>query len=311
MSAKPLLTIGTRGSPLALIQANAVRDALTAAHPDLAAPGAVEIAAITTTGDRVRDRALAEIGGKGLFTKEIEENLRGGAVHMAVHSMKDVPTWLPDGLVIAAMLEREDPRDTLLTRDGVGAIADLPRGAVIGSASVRRQAQLLARRADFKVVLFRGNVDTRLRKLAEGEVEATLLALAGLKRLGRDREIAHTPLDPSEMMPAAAQGVIGVECREGDERVRALLAAIDHAPTATAVAAERALLAALDGSCRTPIGALAEIGGELWLRGLVARADGSETHVTERRGAPADAAALGADAGRELKAAAGPGFFES
>ena len=311
MSARVPLRIGTRGSPLARYQAGAVRDALVAAHAHLAEPGALEITIIRTTGDAVRDRALADIGGKGLFTKEIEQALLDGAVDMAVHSMKDVPTWLPDGLAIPCLLVREDPRDALVA-GGVASISALAQGAVVGTASVRRQAQLLSKRPDLEVVLFRGNVGTRLRKLRAGEVDATLLALAGLRRLALVDEAGAVPLDPAEMLPAVGQGAIGVECRAGDDRVRELLAPLDHAPTATAIAAERALLAALDGSCRTPIAGLGELDGAggLRLRALVARPDGSAVHTTERRGPASEAVALGADAGRELRVAAGPGFFD-
>ncbi len=303
--------IGTRGSPLALIQAGEVRDRLIAAHPALAAPDAVVIEVIHTTGDRVRDRALAEIGGKGLFTKEIEQALDDDRIDMAVHSMKDVPTWLPDGLVIDCLLPRADPRDALIA-GGAASIADLPRRAVVGSASVRRAAQLKRHRPDLEIVLLRGNVDTRLRKLADGEVDATLLALAGLDRLGVTEEVGAVALEPDEMLPAVAQGAIGVECREGDARARELLAAINDPACATRVACERALLAALDGSCRTPIAGLAVLddGGGLTLRALVAKLDGSAIHETTRAGAADDALAIGADAGRELLAIAGPGFLD-
>ena len=312
MSARAPLRIGTRGSPLARYQAGAVRDALVAAHAHLAEPGALEITIIRTTGDAVRDRTLADIGGKGLFTKEIEQALLDGAVDMAVHSMKDVPTWLPDGLAIPCLLAREDPRDALVA-GGVASISALAQGAVVGTSSVRRQAQLLSKRPDLEVVLFRGNVGTRLRKFRAGEVDATLLALAGLRRLALVDEAGAVPLDPAEMLPAVGQGAIGVECRAGDDRVRELLAPLDHAPTATAIAAERALLAALDGSCRTPIAGLGELDGAggLRLRALVARPDGSAVHTTERRGPVSEAVALGADAGRELRVAAGPGFFDA
>ncbi len=311
MTHSPILRIGTRGSPLARFQAEAVRDALIAAHPDLAEPGAVEIKIIRTTGDKVRDRALADIGGKGLFTKEIESALAARTIDLAVHSMKDVPTWLPDGMVIACMLPREDPRDALLARAGA-SLAALPEGAVVGSASVRRQAQILRRRGDLRVVLFRGNVHTRLRKLNAGEVDATLLAYAGLRRLGLVERTGAVPLETDEILPAAGQGAIGVECRADDERTRAALAAIDHAPTSRAVACERALLDTLDGSCRTPIAALAETDGAggLTLRALVARPDGSALFETRRAGRAEDGEAMGRDAGAELLAAAGPGFIE-
>ncbi len=311
MTNSETVRIGTRGSPLALIQAGEVRDRLIAAHPALAAPDAVVIEVIRTTGDRVRDRALAEIGGKGLFTKEIEQALDDDRIDMAVHSMKDVPTWLPDGLVIDCLLPRADPRDALIA-GGAASIADLPRRAVVGSASVRRAAQLRRHRPDLEIVLLRGNVETRLRKLADGEVDATLLALAGLDRLGITAEAGAVALEPDEMLPAVAQGAIGVECRAGDARARELLAAINDPACATRVACERALLAALDGSCRTPIAGLAVLddGGGLTLRALVAKLDGSAIHETSLTGAAEDALAIGADAGRELLAIAGPGFLD-
>ena len=204
------LRIGTRGSPLALAQATIVRDALAAAHPDLPRG---EIVVIRTTGDRVQDRKLDEIGGKGLFTKEIEEALLAGSIDLAVHSMKDMPTYLPEGLIIDCLLKRADPRDALFARAGA-SIAELPRGATVGTSSLRRQAQLLALRPDLKVTTLRGNVDTRLAKLAAGAADATLLALAGLQRLGMPRQPSAI-LSPEEMLPAVAQGAIGVETREG------------------------------------------------------------------------------------------------
>lgn len=299
---KPALRIGTRGSPLALAQAHETRDRLIAAHPDLAAPGAIEIVVIKTSGDRIQDRPLAEIGGKGLFTKEIEEALLEGRIDLAVHSMKDVPTWQPDGLVIAALLPREDPRDALFS-GGADHIDRLPSGALVGTASLRRQAQILARRPDLRVTSLRGNVQTRLRKLADGEVDATLLAIAGLRRLGlADR--ATAVLDPSVMLPAVAQGAIGIEARAGDTATLARLAPLHCAETGIRVAAERALLATLDGSCRTPIAALATLGGDggLEFEALVVKPDGTRSFRTRRTGNPADAAALGTDAGLELRA---------
>ncbi len=307
----PLLRIGTRGSPLALAQAREARARLVAAHPALAE--ACEIVAIKTSGDRVRDRALAELGGKGLFTKEIEAALSDGRIDLAVHSMKDVPTWLPDGLEIAAVLPREDPRDALLSRHG-GRIADLPRGAVFGTASLRRQAQVLALRPDLRCVLLRGNVDTRLKKLAAGEVDATMLALAGLRRLGRDSG-AQAALDPDEMLPAVGQGAIGLEIRRDDRRVGDLVRPLDHLPSSCRLAAERACLEVLDGSCRTPIAALAEPAadpGTLRLRALLAKPDGSEVYRSDCTGPAADAAeaaALGRVVGRELRQLAGDDFL--
>ena len=303
------INIGTRGSPLALIQAEMTKAALLAAHPALKAES-VEIVPIKTTGDRVQDRTLSEIGGKGLFTKEIEEALLDGRIDLAVHSMKDMPTFLPDGLVIAAMLEREDPRDVLIS-PVADSIAALPKGAVVGTASLRRQAQLLAIRPDLQVQPLRGNVGTRLDKLARGEAAATLLALAGLKRLGR-ADAATAILSTDVMLPAVAQGAIGIEIRANDARVRALVALINHEPTTIAVTAERACLAVLDGSCRTPIAAYAEIfGTALRLRGLIALPDGTESHHAEDTGNATHegAAALGRALGERLKALAGPNFL--
>ncbi len=310
---KPLLRIGTRGSPLALAQARETRERLAAAHPDLADREGCEIVAIKTTGDRVRDRALAEVGGKGLFTKEIEAALMDGRIDLGVHSMKDVPTWLPDGLEIAAVLPREDPRDAFLSPHG-RRIAELPRGAVFGTASLRRQAQVLALRPDLRCVLLRGNVDTRLKKLAAGEVDATMLALAGLRRLGREAE-AQAVLDPDEILPAVGQGAIGLQVRSDDRRVQDLVRLVDHPASACRVTAERACLEVLDGSCRTPIAVLAEPeagSGGLRLRALVAEPDGSEVYRSEAVGPGseiADAEALGRTVGRELRQLAGEAFF--
>ena len=304
------LRIATRGSPLALAQAHEVRDRLAAAHPALAEDGAVEITPYRTTGDRLQSGTLADVGGKGLFTREIEEALLQGRADIAVHSMKDMPTVLPDGLVIAALLPREDPRDALIAPTAT-TLAELPRGATVGTASLRRKAILLSARPDARVVTLRGNVQTRLAKIEAGEMDATFLAAAGLKRLGLlDR--ARALLDPDEMLPAVCQGAIGVECRADDAPTCHLLAAIDDAPTATCVAAERAFLFALDGSCRTPIAGLATLaGGRLTLRGLIVRPDGSETLAARRDGDASDAAALGAALGEDLRSRAGPGFFDA
>lgn len=300
MTSRPLLSIGTRGSPLALAQAKLVEEALRRAAPELAEPGAVATRIIRTTGDAVQDRPLAEIGGKGLFTREIEQALLDGHIDLAVHSYKDMPTVLPDGLVIPACLPRADPRDALICR-AASRIEELPLGAVIGSASLRRAAQALALRPDLRVVPLRGSVGTRLRKLDEGQVQATFLAMAGLDRLGIADAPIH-PLAPETMLPAVAQGAIAIELRQDDGRVRDLAARIGDAPTLRCTAAERALLAELDGSCRTPIAGLCvEAGDGLWLRGLVASADGRRVAATERRGGPGDAEALGRDAGRELR----------
>ena len=306
----PLLRIGTRGSALALAQAEMVRALLIQAHPELASPDAIAITIIRTTGDAVTDRTLAAIGGKGLFTKEIEDALIDGRIDLAVHSMKDVATWLPDGLVIDCFLEREDPRDAFFS-DQADSLLSLPPGAVVGTASLRRQAQILRARPDLAIVPIRGNVDTRLAKLAAGAVDATLLATAGLKRLGLAAKITQI-LPPELMLPAVAQGAIGIERRTDDARIAAYLRPLDHHPTRRRVAAERALLAALDGSCKTPIAALAELdpAGGLTLRCLVVSPDGKLAHAAERSGAAADAEALGRDAGDELRRRAGAGFFD-
>jgi hydroxymethylbilane synthase len=303
------INIGTRGSPLALAQAQLTKAALLAAHADLKSEN-ITIVPIKTTGDKVQDRTLSEIGGKGLFTKEIEEALLDGRVDLAVHSMKDMPTFLPAGLVIAAMLEREDPRDVLIS-PVADSIEKLPQGAIVGTASLRRQAQVLALRPDLKVQPLRGNVGTRLEKLSRGEAAATLLALAGLKRLGRV-EAATAILSTDAFLPAVAQGAIGIEIRENDPRIAALVAPINHEPTTIAVTAERAMLAVLDGSCRTPIAGHAEIfGTQLRLRGLIALPDGTESHHAEDTGNATleGAAALGRALGGRLKALAGPNFL--
>ncbi|MBL6959144.1 MAG: hydroxymethylbilane synthase [Rhodospirillales bacterium] len=309
MTTTPPLRIGTRGSPLALAQAEETRRRLLAAHDALSGPDAIEVVIIKTTGDMVLDRPLAEIGGKGLFTKEIDEAMLDGRIDLAVHSMKDVPTWLPDNIILPCMLPREDPRDAFISNKAE-RISELAPGSLIGTASLRRQAQILSRRPDLRVTVFRGNVQTRLRKLEAGEVDATLLAMAGLNRLGKS-DVVSSAIETDELLPAVGQGAIGITCRGDDDRARALLAPLNHEETRVRVTAERALLEVLDGSCRTPIAALAEFGGDgqLTLRGLIARPDGSDLMETDRRGAAADADALGRDAGEELKKRAGPDFF--
>jgi len=303
----PLLRLGTRGSRLALTQTGLVRDALARAVPALAAPDAIEIVAIKTTGDAIQDRPLSEAGGKGLFVKEIEEAMFSGRIDAAVHSMKDMPTEQPPGLVISAFLPREDTRDVLIAGE-VTRIADLPKGAIVGTSALRRRALLLHRRPDLEIVTLRGNVETRLAKREAGIVQATILALAGLNRLG----MAHvgTPIPEDEMLPAVGQGAVCIEARADDTRTRDWLAAIDHATTSVCVSAEHAMLAVLDGSCRTPIAGHAILTGDkLHLRGLIARPDGSEVIFTERRGNAGDAEAMGRDAGQELKRKGGPDFF--
>ncbi len=301
------LRLATRGSALALAQAGAVKDALLGSHPGLAAP---RIVTVTTAGDRLRDRALAALGGKGAFTREIDRRVLAGEAEAAVHSMKDMETALPPGLALAALLPRGDARDALVAPQA-RSLAQLPRGAVVGSASIRRKAQLLRARPDVKVVLFRGNVDTRLARLARGEAAALVLALAGLRRLGRaDGDVA--PLATDRMLPAAGQGAIGIVCRAGDHATLALLAAIDHRPTRLAVTAERAVLARLDGSCRTPVAAHARIqDGVLKLDAMVLAEDGSRCATASRRGAAREAAALGDDAGQALLRQAGRDLFAS
>jgi hydroxymethylbilane synthase len=302
----PILRIGSRGSPLALVQAREVQSRIAEAVGIDAARMAIKV--IRTTGDVVQDRPLAEAGGKGLFTKEIEEALLAGSIDLAVHSSKDLPTILPAGLVLAGFPPREDPRDAFISRKAV-SLRELPPGAVVGTASPRRQALVKRLRPDVTAAMLRGNVETRLRKLEAGEVDATLLAVAGLKRLGL-LAAATAILDPDTFVPAVGQGAIGIETRADDAKTRALVEAIDDADTAAAVAAERAFLAVLDGSCRTPIGGHAKIeGGTLRFRGIIVKPDGSEAFEVLREGRRENAAALGADAGRELRERASADFF--
>jgi hydroxymethylbilane synthase len=311
LDSQQTLRIGTRGSPLALWQAHHVADKLRAAYPELSKPNAIEIIKIVTTGDKIQNRPLAEIGGKGLFAKEIEEALAAKEIDIAVHSMKDVETILPNGFVIAAILERADPRDALISASGQG-LKDLPVGSCVGTSSLRRKAQLLATRPDLKVVPFRGNVETRLNKLTKGEADATLLAKAGLDRLDKSEVITEV-LDPAIMLPAAAQGAIGVEVREDEEVIIEILSKIACSNTTIVVQTERALLAELDGSCRTPIGALAELNkqGDLRLSAMLAREDGLRSWRIERLGSANDGPALGRDAGAELRANGDSDLFVS
>src|SRR5258705_58996 len=277
------IRIGTRGSPLALAQARMTRAALAAALG--ASEEAIEIVMIRTSGDRIQDRPLSEAGGKGLFTKEIEEALLAGTIDLAVHSAKDMPTVLPDGLILAACLPREDVRDAFISRKAA-TLGDLPQGAVVGTASLRRQAMVKRLRPDVSVVPLRGNVETRLRKLEAGEVDATLLALAGLKRLGL-ADKATALLDAQEFLPAVGQGAITIEARIDDARTRELLAKIDHADTSVALDCERAFLAVLDGSCRTPIAGHATLQGDtLNFRGMILRPDGTRIIPRKLRSSP-------------------------
>ncbi len=307
-SHRPALRVGTRGSPLALAQAHETKRRLLAAHGDLS-ENDVDIVVISTKGDRIQDRALSEIGGKGLFTEEIEDGLLNGELDLAVHSMKDMPTVFPDGLDITCFLPREDARDAFISPKA-GSLADLPAGSVVGTSSLRRQAQVLNRRPDLTVITFRGNVQTRLRKLDEGLADATFLAMAGLRRLDM-ADVATGPVSMDDMLPAVAQGAIGIEQRIGDDRVSAYLAPINDAQTQVRVACERAFLKVLDGSCRTPIAGHATLAedGTMHFRGLILKTDGSEAFATERTGVADDAATMGESAGEELRARAGDGFF--
>jgi hydroxymethylbilane synthase len=298
------LRIGTRGSPLALAQAQEVRDRLAAAH---ALPvEAFAIVTISTAGDRVQDRALSELGGKGMFTREIEDALLAGAIDIAVHSMKDMPVLQPQGLILDCFLPREDVRDAVI---GAASLAEIAHGTTVGTSSLRRRAQLLRRRPDLTVIEFRGNVQTRLRKLGEGVAAATFLAMAGLRRLRL--EVPAHPLDPGEMLPAVAQGAIGVERREGDRAAADLLEPIHDRPTTARIRAERAFLATLDGSCQTPIAGLAELeGGSVRFRGEILRPDGSDHAFDDRTAVVDDAEALGEAVARDLLARVGPGFLQ-
>jgi hydroxymethylbilane synthase len=300
------IRIGTRGSKLALVQAHQLRDRLMAAHG--LTEDDFDVVIIKTSGDIITDQPLSAFGGKGLFTKEIEEALIGNGIDVAVHSMKDMPTKLPEGLEISCLLPREDVRDAFISLK-VARLDALPQGAVLGSSSLRRQAQVKRLRPDLQVIMYRGNVDTRLRKLADGEADATLLAVAGLRRLGLQDRITAM-IETEEMLPAIAQGAIGIETRIGDARMQGLLAPLHDTATSICVEAERAFLAELDGSCKTPIAGLATISGErLDFRGEILLPDGSKSHATQRQGTTSDAAEIGIDAARELLKAAGPGFL--
>ncbi len=298
--------IGTRGSPLALAQAHETRDRLMAAFelPE----DAFKIQVIKVTGDAIQDRALKEIGGKGLFTREIEEAMIDGVIDIAVHSTKDMPVDQPDGLILDTYLPREDVRDAFISHTATG-IADLPEGATVGTSSLRRRAQLLVRRPDLNIVEFRGNVQTRLRKLEDGVAVATFLAKAGLNRLGME-DVPHHPIDPDDMLPAIAQGAIGIERRINDDRAAEMLAAIHDTTTGQRLAAERAFLAALDGSCETPIAGLAELDGDrLRLRGEILSTDGTAAFSDDQGTSVVDGAALGEEMAAKLLQEAGPNFL--
>ncbi|KAK9275248.1 hypothetical protein L1049_022510 [Liquidambar formosana] len=309
-----LVRIGTRGSPLALAQAYETREKLMATHSELAEEGAIQIVIIKTTGDKILSQPLADIGGKGLFTKEIDEALLNGEIDIAVHSMKDVPTYLPDKMVLPCNLQREDVRDAFISLSAA-SLAELPAGSIVGTASLRRKSQLLHRYQSLNVLEnFRGNVQTRLRKLSEGVVQATLLALAGLKRLNMTENVTSI-LSIDEMLPAVAQGAIGIACRSSDDIMANYIASLNHEETRLAVACERAFLQTLDGSCRTPIAGYAcrDEDGYCIFKGLVASPDGTRVLETSRKGSYdfQDMILMGKDAGKELLSRAGPGFFSS
>jgi len=307
----PVLRLGTLGSPLALAQAYEAKKRLGEAFPELASDEAVEIRIISTTGDQRLEISLAEIGGKGLFTRELDVALASKEVDFCVHSTKDVPTDLIPNTELCTMLPREDTRDVLISGDeSIKCIEDFPDGSLIGTASLRRQAQIYAKNPNVKCVNFRGNVQTRLRKLKEGDVKGTLLAYAGLKRMSME-EHATKILEWDEMLPAISQGAISFQCRSDDERVLNYLKPLCHMDTFQAVTCERAFLAALDGNCKTPIAGQARVvDGQLHLLGLVASPDGQRTFRAERKGDVSDAVAIGRDAGLEIRKEAGEPFFE-
>ncbi|AEV39385.1 Porphobilinogen deaminase [Pseudovibrio sp. FO-BEG1] len=306
MQTKPI-RIGTRGSALALAQAHETRARLAKAHGFT--DDDFEIVVIKTTGDQIQDRPLSEAGGKGLFTKEIEEALLDKSIDLAVHSSKDMPTVLPDGLGMTAYLPREDVRDAFISPK-VEKLTDLPQGAVVGSSSLRRQAQIKRLRPDLDVVMYRGNLQTRLRKLDEGVVDATFLAYAGLRRLGQG-DLVTSLMDLEHFLPAVGQGAIGIEARLGDEETARVLAPIHHAETESRLLLERAYLAEMDGSCRTPIAGLSHVEGDrIKFRGEVIKPDGSQTHTVEGEGPVSDAEEIGRELGKELKAKSGPNFLE-
>ncbi len=309
MQSKPdgTIKIGTRGSLLALAQAHEVRDLMVAAHGMSAEE--IEIVVISTAGDRIQNKPLSEVGGKGLFSKEIEQAILDGRVDLGVHSSKDMATTLPDGLELDVFLPREDVRDAFLSPKAK-KLQDLPKGAVVGSSSMRRKALINKLRPDIEVVMFRGNLQTRMKKLAAAEVDATLLAFAGLKRLGLEDEVTSL-LEIEDFPPAPGQGAIGIETRIGDERIKQLIAPLNDADTFAALTLERAFLKALDGSCRTPIAGVANVeGDQISFSGMVLSDDGQIVHEGSCRGVVADAASLGKAIGAEIKAKAGPGFFK-
>ena len=305
------LRIGTRGSRLALAQTNTVIDALKQTHPLLRKKGATEVVVITTTGDRVKNRLLAEVGGKGMFTKEIDEALLNFQIDIAIHSMKDIPTFPQQDIALHAIMPREDVRDALVAREPT-SFNDLPKGATIGTASLRRKSQILNARPDLRIVPFRGNVDTRIKKIETGEVDATLLAYAGLKRLGKEgaaTEILETDL----ILPAVGQGSLAATCRTSDAGANALLAGLAEPPNTAAIIAERTMLGVLDGSCHTPIAGLAQPDGKgnISMRGLIARPDGTELAKVSASAPLTDAQELGRSLAEDLLVEAGPGILST
>jgi hydroxymethylbilane synthase len=305
------LRIGTRGSPLALKQTGQVIDLLRAQHTALKGRGVIETIVIRTTGDREQSRLLSEIGGKGLFTKELDEAMLRGEIDIAIHSMKDMPTFMPEGIMLHAITERLDSRDAFISKKAKN-IGELSEGATVGTASLRRKAQLLNLRPDLQIVPLRGNIDTRLKKIIDGEVDATLLAFAGLKRLGRENVIMSV-VDFEEMLPAVGQGVLAATCREGDLRSNTFIAALAHPATTLAVLAERAMLAVLDGSCHTPIAGQAQFVSdeELTLRGVILRPDGVEKAEVTLTGNGSEAERLGTRVAERVILEAGPSILDA
>ena len=305
------LRIGTRGSPLALKQTGQVLELLKSQHIALQGIGAMETVVIKTTGDREQSRLLSEIGGKGLFTKELDEAMLRGEIDIAVHSMKDMPTFMPEGIMLHAITERLDPRDVFISQKAKN-ISELPEGAIVGTASLRRKAQLLNLRPDLQIVPFRGNIDTRLGKIAAGEVDATLLAYAGLMRMEKE-DVIRSIINPNEMLPAVGQGILAATCREDDLRANTFIAALVHLETTIAVLAERAMLALLDGNCHTPIAGHAQFisSEELTLRGLILRPDGVEKAEVILTGNVGEAEKLGTRVAERLILEAGPSILDA
>ena len=304
------LRIGTRGSPLALTQTGTVMDALKTAHPLLRRKGAIEMVVITTTGDRVQSRMLSEIGGKGMFTKELDEALLSDQIDLGIHSMKDMPTFLPENISLHAIMPREDVRDAFIS-EKYESFNDLPKGATLGTASLRRKSQILIARPDLRVVPLRGNVDTRLKKIADGEADATLLAYSGLKRLGKENVVRET-LDTDVMLPAVGQGSLAATCRMDDHGTNAMLAGLGE-PATAAIIAERAMLVLLDGSCHTPIAGLAlpDGKGNIDMQGLIAKPDGTESTRFSLSAPITSARELGRSVAENLLVQAGAGILEA